>query len=420
VTVTPNFPFSKSALSKESEAAETDASQRLKCLIAKTDANALQALDPVTLNPIPVIEDHSRYSYGDINPEFTGALSAAHHQYDPSTGDVYNVLVDPKGPNTAYQIMHSNAKQQARLLTVIRYPKACYIHSMALSKKYLILILQPWYMGWMGLKPFFSQSFLDGLEWDGKSRAQFYVIDRTTGEVKPPYAAEKPLFFFHTMNSWDNDDNNEICIELVGSDSPSIAYKLLTENLCKGNDELKSGVQSTPEMLPEDLAEGRRYTISLNADKPQPIQYEAVTVKGIELPRFNSSKAGRKTKYVYGILNSNLGLNLETGGTSNLFQAIAKFDTASKTNIIWEAKDEYPGEPIFIPDPTVSSDGDAAQEDNGVVLSVVLDGNTRQSYLLVLDAKTFQPMAKAKLPCHVPFGFHGSFIGNQQSMDSFN
>ena len=49
---------------------------------------------------------------------------------------------------------------------------------------------------------------------------------------------------------------------------------------------------------------------------------------------------------------------------------------------------------------------------SGVVLSVVL-GPDATSFLLVLDADTFEEVARASLSCHVPFGFHGHFDGHR-------
>jgi carotenoid cleavage dioxygenase-like enzyme len=38
---------------------------------------------------------------------------------------------------------------------------------------------------------------------------------------------------------------------------------------------------------------------------------------------------------------------------------------------------------------------------------VVLDGGRRTSYLLVLDARDMSELARAAVPHHIPFGFHG-------------
>jgi carotenoid cleavage dioxygenase-like enzyme len=52
----------------------------------------------------------------------------------------------------------------------------------------------------------------------------------------------------------------------------------------------------------------------------------------------------------------------------------------------------------------------AEDEDAGVVLSVVLDAAAERSFLLVLDARSFEELARAEAPHHIPFGFHGQFM----------
>ena len=52
-------------------------------------------------------------------------------------------------------------------------------------------------------------------------------------------------------------------------------------------------------------------------------------------------------------------------------------------------------------------------EDAGVILSVVLDARRGSSFLLVLDAESFGERARARLPNHVPFGFHGGYFGDR-------
>jgi beta,beta-carotene 9',10'-dioxygenase len=47
-------------------------------------------------------------------------------------------------------------------------------------------------------------------------------------------------------------------------------------------------------------------------------------------------------------------------------------------------------------------------EDDGILLSVVLDTRARTSFLLVLDAATLAECARAAVSHHIPFGFHGN------------
>lgn len=49
------------------------------------------------------------------------------------------------------------------------------------------------------------------------------------------------------------------------------------------------------------------------------------------------------------------------------------------------------------------------EEDDGVVLAAVTAANG-SSFLLVLDAATFKELARCKLPCALPYGFHGQWI----------
>jgi beta,beta-carotene 9',10'-dioxygenase len=58
---------------------------------------------------------------------------------------------------------------------------------------------------------------------------------------------------------------------------------------------------------------------------------------------------------------------------------------------------------VFVPRPG------GVDEDDGVLLSVVLDAAARASFLLVLDARTLKEQARALVPHHIPFGFHGIF-----------
>jgi carotenoid cleavage dioxygenase-like enzyme len=69
----------------------------------------------------------------------------------------------------------------------------------------------------------------------------------------------------------------------------------------------------------------------------------------------------------------------------------------------WTATRTYPGEPVFVARPG------ATDEDDGVLVSVVLDAAAGDSFLLVLDAGGMHELARARVPHHIPFGFHGIF-----------
>ena len=60
--------------------------------------------------------------------------------------------------------------------------------------------------------------------------------------------------------------------------------------------------------------------------------------------------------------------------------------------------------------------GPAAGEDEGWLLAVVYDEASDGSELLVVDATDFTgpEVARVQLPQRVPFGFHGSWVGDDE------
>jgi torulene dioxygenase len=90
---------------------------------------------------------------------------------------------------------------------------------------------------------------------------------------------------------------------------------------------------------------------------------------------------------------------------------IAKFDNVTQTSILWETEGHTPGEAIFVADP------EGTGEDDGVLLSVVLDGHADKSYLLVLDARNLKELGRADMAGPMSFGFHGAYKGADKRYD---
>ena len=57
-----------------------------------------------------------------------------------------------------------------------------------------------------------------------------------------------------------------------------------------------------------------------------------------------------------------------------------------------------------MPDPS------GRREDEGVLLSVTLDPARGRSFLAVLDAGDLSELARAEVPHHIPFSFHGNYF----------
>jgi torulene dioxygenase len=120
-----------------------------------------------------------------------------------------------------------------------------------------------------------------------------------------------------------------------------------------------------------------------------------------DMPVINPRYRCRKHRYGYFLISRVL---------STLFDGIVKVDTETSEVLRWEGPQGHtPGEAIFVPRPAVS-EGEVVDEDDGVLLSVVLDGANRTSYLLCLDAKNMTELGRAECEFAIAIGLHGRHV----------
>ncbi|GFR99887.1 beta,beta-carotene 15,15'-monooxygenase, partial [Elysia marginata] len=123
----------------------------------------------------------------------------------------------------------------------------------------------------------------------------------------------------------------------------------------------------------------------------------------IEMPRINDDLDGVKHRYTYA-----------TTFYYCSHAKLAKYDVVEKKVTTFDiGTDHIPGETVFVARP------DAAEEDDGVILSTVMACHAGvQSYLLVLDAASFQEIGRASLPGETKMGlaFHSMFTNKKFNM----
>jgi phytoene dehydrogenase-like protein len=85
------------------------------------------------------------------------------------------------------------------------------------------------------------------------------------------------------------------------------------------------------------------------------------------------------------------------------YNQLVKMDLTNQRTTVWYKEGVFPGEPIFIKKPN------ARQQDEGVLLSVMLDEKKGQSFLCIINAMTMEEIARAYVPHAILFGYHGIF-----------
>jgi len=366
-------------------------------IYATTESHLIFEIDPKTLDTLKKV-DFEREFPGDVT--INGATAHPHQTPD---GSVINISVT-YGRNPTYnliQIPPSLGKageaplEGGKVLCSIAPTSGVgYFHSFCLTESYIVLTEIPLMLDvWRILSHrLFSTSFEQWLYWDGNQLSRFHVVDRKNGTRVGVFTAE-PFFVFHHINAFERDD--KIYLDACCYQDNSVVKQLYLHNL-------RTPGQAGQKKF--DLTDVRRYELPLgelggmDVEKPlskggDGLDYTSLYV-GLELPRINYEEYnGKPYRFVYGMV----------ADEHATFLRLVKLNVETKEFVTWEESGGFTSEPVFVKAP----DGNA--EDDGVVLSCVINPTDQTTSLLVLDAKEFKELGRAVVQGVVPATLHGLF-----------
>ncbi|MCS4198440.1 carotenoid oxygenase family protein [Salinibacter ruber] len=340
------------------------------------------AFDPETLETAGVV---------DYEDDIGADMSTAHPHIDPASGDTLTQMLS-FGKQSHYILGRIEPDSRSREpVAKLEVGKPSYMHSFGMTERYVILSEWPYVINPLDLlvkgKP-----FIENFEWDSGRDVRFRVLRKSDGQEVRTLRAE-PGFAFHHVNAFERD--GEVICDVVGYEDASIIEDYFLDNL--RND---SPVSGTGHLHRYQIPLGESEVTGDGFHSGETTAGRAIrhrlSDERIELPRIHEGEARAQSyKYVYGIGEKEVG---------SFADQLVKIDVETGSSQTWDENETYPGEPVFVPDP------DGSDEDDGVVLSVVLDPEAKRSFLLVLDAKSFTERARAEVPHPIPFGFHGQFF----------
>lgn len=303
-----------------------------------------------------------------------GAVGSAHPHHDPDADELISYVVEFSARN-AYKLFAVPAGSSTRRL-IAKIPagrEPSYLHSIAMTERYLVLVAWPAVVDPLRMIRK-GGAFMDNMSWRPERGTTFHVVDRHTGEHVASAEGE-PFFCFHHINAFERGD--EVVVDLCAYDDASIIEALEVEKL-------RAGDSPPPQAFPT------RFQVPLGGGRARG---ERLSEEPLELPRIDYGRRnGKPYRYVYG------------AGSDEWMDRVVKLDVDTGETRRWQQDGCYPGEPVFVRRP------DARAEDDGVLLSLVLDAEARSSFLAVLDAATLTELARAEAPHAIPFGFHGQFF----------
>ena len=306
-------------------------------------------------------------------------LTLAHVHYAPDAEEFINLGVS-YGRDTEFTVFKRPRYDGTPTeLTRLQFDEAPYIHSFAVTDRHVIVTVNAYGLDTARLLKgtVTEETFLDAFR-PLSAPLRFVVLDRSTGEHVATASAPS-AFVYHHANAFERD--GAIVVDLVAFDDDRAVTGLGLANLRSDDPDLPRG----------DLC---RYTVPLSGGEAT---RETLHRGPVEFPVINYRAVnGEPHRYVY---------LAETDGASSLPTDITKVDVDTGTVRRWRESGTHPGEPLFVPAP------DAESEDEGVLLSVVLDPEADRSRLVCLDAETLDELGRAEVPHRLPFGFHGQFYG---------
>lgn len=404
VAVIPNAP----GFPSQATAADTVSRHRTNTrnIFVTTDNNTLQELHPDTLQPLGLV-DQSK-----LHPELRGPLSSAHAQRDPVTGDLFNFNLDLV-PATVYRIFRVDAATgKTHVLAKVRdanlYP--AYIHSLFLTENYVVLCIPSSRYAMNGLVIPLKMSLVGAmLPFDKSYESQWLVVDRRHGRGLVARFSTPASFFFHSVNAFEEQvaklaaggekTETEISLDMVMYDTTDVISNFYYDVILNRNDATQKhfGENERHRDLRARLV---RYKYRMPSETNAPISIgtaeESISIPAPhvgELPTINPAFTAKPYRYVYSGPNR---------GLSTVTDSLCKTDLHTREALLWAGPSGHsPGEAIFVARPG------GTDEDDGVLLSVVLDGTTQRSYLLCLDARKMEELGRAEADFAIGMGFHG-------------
>ncbi|KAM0596587.1 hypothetical protein ACHAO3_001136 [Verticillium nonalfalfae] len=367
-----------------------------------TDASMLVEADPDTLEPVGVARQ------AKLHPDLKGPSSCAHAQRDPETGDLFNYNLD-FGRTATYRVFRvSAATGKTDILATISDAgaKPGYMHSFFLTPSYVVLCIPVAHFGLAGLKVPWNRNLLDSIEaFDATQRCKWLVVDRRGKRGLVASFDTPAAFFFHSVNSFEETSPDgsgvDLFCDVVEYPNQDVIRSFNYDVLLDRNDAAKRfwGEENRLQTLHPRLAR-YRLGVPLTSGRKRG-QWELVSsIPGPhagELPVINPAYHTKRHRYVYSLANR---------GRSTLLDTVVKTDTETRGALLWGCpRGHTPGETIFVPRPVAA--GQVADEDDGVLLSVVLDGSAQRSYLLCLNARDLTELGRAECPFAIGLGFHG-------------
>jgi len=355
--------------------------------IAATDFPYPQRFDINTLDTLELLRPTNGF----------GLTGCTHYQREPNTDNSINFafmhdVIFGNDLVSVYRYTPENRDYaNPEIVATFKPHKNSAVHSFAITESYAIFFY-PGMTYDMSLGCVVGNHFhvLECMEYLGDEEpTDVYIVNLKNGEIQEIQV--DAYFFQHHINAFELENGREIIVDLSPADPWSLRDYVKLENMLNppefGNGSTASG-----------NGELTRYHFYLDTGSVVATGFPTLLtgdtsryIKQFDFPTINEAYRGKEYCIIYGWSAFDYSRT-----------AMVKKNTCDPTGdrVIY-MENHYTSEMSFIANP------EAKTEDDGVLVTIVFDGEKEQSYLLILDALTFTIIDKAYLPHNIPWSAHG-------------
>ena len=319
---------------------------------------------------LPDLSTIGKYTYND---QLVSAFTA-HPKVDPKNGEMMFFGYSFAPPYLQYSVV--SAAGEIVQTVPIDLPMGVMMHDFAITENYTIFMDLP-----LTFSPERAERGEPPMMFECDRPSRFGIIPRHGNNSNIRWFECSPCYVFHTLNAYEDQD--EVVL---------IACRMSSTSVLKADES-----QTDPDA---DIPRLHRWKFNLSTGK---VREEMLDDVSAEFPRINENLLGQITQYGYA---GRMGK-----GSLPLFDGLIKYELSKNKSQTHEfGSGRYGGEAVFAPNMG------ATDEDDGWLVTFVYDQASETSELLVVNAQdiTAEPVARVIIPQRVPYGFHGTWITEEQ------
>jgi len=332
----------------------------------------------------------------DPKQQLHSTASSAHWRKEPGTNNILNFHV--KGTPGVWETIHLYRYPDGDLHNPVEIGNfhishSTMIHMFGVSENYAIFFVYPVSIDMVCAMEHLLHNLVACLKWKGDHvSTDIVVMNLHTGDITS-HTKTEGLYATHHINAYEivEKDVEQLVVDIVRAPWYAMTNSTDRDTMINAED---TGIMNNLFNISRYTIDLRNPSVTAVSETSWPNEQDIPYINQFDFPLINPEYEGKHYCYAYG-----------QAIVETFRQYLVKKNICdSSQDKVWFEENHYSGEPYFVPRPG------AELEDDGVVLVVMMNGYTEESYLMMLDGQTFEKIAVAPLPEIVPMSIHGTWV----------